>query len=69
MKMNVSYIGCPSAVFSSIKMMHVDNLACVEILFSKGIITHVWCRHSTCTRTSVRIFTCLIKYPHSSRDT
>lgn len=70
-KINVSHIqASPSVVFSSIKMMQVDNLACEEILFSKGTIIHVCCWHqglSTCT--SVRIFTCLIKHSHPNRGT
>lgn len=35
--MNVSYIGFPAAFFTSIKMIQVDNLAYVGILFSKGL--------------------------------
>lgn len=35
--MNVSYIGFPAAFFSNIKMIQVDNLAYVGILFSKGL--------------------------------
>lgn len=35
--MDVAYIGFPVALFSSIKMIQVDNLVYVGILFSKGL--------------------------------
>lgn len=63
----MSYIGVPAAVFSNMKMIQVGNLACIGILFRKGLFIF-----DTGTNVSEYVpvsgFLLVLECSHSNKD-